>query len=500
MSRDQFFKYKKLQAFALREYKEKRPKRVVVRQINSIKLLPKQIVQTIKFSGDMELNPFLLLSDFGSEIRLYFLLPDCTMLGAENYTSKEFQDIESKIKKYSKKVLMFPQKTADEKFDEKRTPYQSLITHMKNLKLDFKELEAKFAHELNSLSQSTGLKGSLKNITLTDKPTDNKRFGVIVDKHKLYINVRFLNSPLIEGIIYRECLFELVPKYMTCDLTDFCSFGAYLLLSGENKGKWLEKWRETSNFDENYLNKASRKDIKKIFGLFGFIQPYLDKKELSDLESIQLIDIILENFEKSNRFVASIFFEYLANENKDQIEIFDIVKAKQLLFQYLDKQELIERVVGDELKFSNLSLNLINMQLFEFYSLYDQIKDIPVGLDRLFQEYLREYRPLRLELKYLAEINFNDSINFQIVIRNKSNLSFEKLKIKDSFEDIFNIIEEDEAKIEKIGPKETVIFNYKLNPIKIGNFKLKSTQISCEDNFKQKYILKSKPIKININE
>ncbi|NVM00985.1 MAG: hypothetical protein HWN67_01500, partial [Candidatus Helarchaeota archaeon] len=219
MSRDQIFKYKKLQAFALREYNEKKPKKVVVRRINSIKILPKKIIPSINVKKDIDLNPFLIATDFGSEVRIYYMLPDCTMLGAENYTKKDFEKIEKKIKKYTKKILELPQITAEEMFEKTRTPFQDLISRMKNLKFTFKELEDRISREFNSLSQLTGLKGKLKNISLTDKITENKRFGVTVDKHNLHFYVYCLNSPLIEGIIYRECFFALMPRYITSDLT-----------------------------------------------------------------------------------------------------------------------------------------------------------------------------------------------------------------------------------------------------------------------------------------
>ena len=500
MSRDQIFKYKKLQAFALREYNEKKPKKVVVRRINSIKILPKKIIPSINVKKDIDLNPFLIATDFGSEVRIYYMLPDCTMLGAENYTKKDFEKIEKKIKKYTKKILELPQITAEEMFEKTRTPFQDLISRMKNLKFTFKELEDRISREFNSLSQLTGLKGKLKNISLTDKITENKRFGVTVDKHNLHFYVYCLNSPLIEGIIYRECFFALMPRYITSDLTDLCSFGAYFLLSGENKVKWLEKWREFSDFGEIYLSKIAKKDIKKIFRLFGFIKPYLDKNELSESESTFLIDSILRNFMKSNRIIAALFFKYLADEDKNQKEIEDLFRAKQILLQCLDDKKNAENLRISESRFVNLSTDLIKMQLNEFYTQYDEIQNIPIGLNRLFQEYLRENRPLKLELNYPKQIKFDETIDFEIIVHNLSNLSFSDLTIKDSLHTIFRKIEDDEEIVNKIKPNERVNINIKLKPIKSGNLKSKSIKISCQDNFNKLYKLNSKPIKIKIDK
>ncbi len=499
MSRDQIFKYKKLQAFALREYNEKKPKKVVVRRINSIKILPKKIIPSLNVKNPIDLNPFLLATDFGSEVRIYYLLPDCTMLGAENYTKKDFERIERKIKKYTKKILELPQITAEEMFEKTRTPFQDVISRMKNLKFTFKELEDRISREFNSLSQFTGLTGELKNISLTDKITESKRFGVTVDKHNLHFYVYCLNSPLIEGIIYRECFFALMPSYITCDLTDLCSFGAYILLSGENKEKWFEKWRKISDFDESILSKITKKDIKKIFNLFGFIKPYLDRNELTESESIFLIDIILKHFMKSNQYITALFFKYLADENKSQKDVEDLFRAKQILLECLDDKKNVKNLEISELKLVSLSINLVKMQLNEFYIQYEEIQNIPLGLNRLFQDYLRENKPLKLVLNYPKQIKFNEVINFEIIIINLSNLSFSNLQIKDSLQTIFRKIEDDEEMVDKIEPNEEIRIIMKLKPIKSGYFKSKAIKISCKNNFDKTYNLKSKPIKIKID-
>ncbi len=498
MSRDQFYKYKQLHAFALREYKEKKPKSVIVRRINRTKIIPKKIIPSLK--SDVELNPFLIISDFGPEIRLYYMLPDCTMLGAENISKEDFEKIERQILKYSKKVLTLPQITAEEMFNEKRTPFQKIISRMKNLRLDFKELEAKFTRELKSLAKMTGLTGKLKNITLTDKPTDIKRFGVDVDKNKIHVNVYCLNSPLIEGIIFRECLLALLPKYLICDLVDLCSFGAYLLLQDELKDAWLKKWSETSNFSENFIKKVTDKDFKKIFSFFGYIKPYLDVDELSDSQSMRLINMLLENYKESNRFIASSFFNCLSKQYKDQGELFDLFKAKEILLLFMDREQAPKMNGDSNFKLIELSSHLIKMQLLEFYVKHEKLKQVPIGINRLFQEFLRENSPIKLELKYPNQSNLDNPLNFEISIQNFSNLSFHDLNINDSLYDVFDKIDGEvvKKKIDKIGPHERVDFIIKLIPKKIGNFKIKSVRISCMDDFNKAYKLKSKPIKINV--
>jgi len=500
LSRNQTFKYKKLQAFAIREYKEKKPKKVIVRRISSTKIVPRSIIPRINAKSDIDLNPFLLISDFGSHKRLYYLLPDCTMLGAENYLKNEFEKIERKIKKYSKKVLELPQITAEQMFDEKRTPFHKIISQMKERRYNFKELEAKFVREFKSLSKLTGITGKLKNITLTDKKTDQRRLGVIVEKDKLLININCLKSLLIEGIIYRECLIALIPKYLNCDVIDFCSFGAFVLLPDEFKDIWFKIWKNTSKYDEVYLKAANKNDIKKIFGFFGYIKPYLDKKELTDTESNQLINIILSNFRESNRYNSLLFFKYLLKQVKVQDELFDILKSKEILLSYLlyKKTPAFENENG--LMFVNLSFNLIKMKFYEFYRQYNKISKIPVGLNRLYQEFLRENKPIKLELDYPNQIKANQIIDFKIIISNKCNLTFTNLKIKDFLHTAFKKvgIEQEKVKIDKIEPFESIEFNLKLRPIKNGNLKLKAISFSCESNLNQIYKLKSKPIKIEI--
>ncbi|MFX0133380.1 MAG: hypothetical protein ACFFDN_07040, partial [Candidatus Hodarchaeota archaeon] len=120
-------------------------------------------------------------------------------------------------------------------------------------------------------------------------------------------------------------------------------------------------------------------------------------------------------------------------------------------------------------------------------------------VNRLFQEYLRENRPLKLELNYPKQIKFDDDIEFEILIHNMSNLSFSDLTIKDSFQTIFKKIEEDKEIVNKIKPNERINIKIKLKPIKSGNLKSKAIKISCQDNFNKVYKLNSKPIKIKIN-
>jgi len=500
LSRDQTFKFKKLQAFATREYKEKKPKRVIVRRIVSIKIVPKTIIPSINVKSDLDLNPFLLISDFGSTIRMYYMLPDCTMLGAENYPKKEFEKIERKIRRYSKKVLELPQITAEEMFNERRTPYHEKISKMEGLRFNFKELEDKFSRELKSLSKLTGLTGTLKNITLTDKKTEKRRFGVIIDKNKLKININCLNSPLIEGIVYRECLFVLIPRYITCDLIDLCSLGAYILLPSELRDKWREKWSKVSEFEKLDLAQFTKDDIKKIFGFFGYIKPYLDKTKLSEEESETLVEIILKNFKKNNRCISALFFKYLADLNKNQIDLYDLSKTKEIILKYMLKQEKLDYQKIKNLRFVKLGLNLIDMKLFEFYNEYNEIKNIPSGLNRIFQEFLRENKPLKLEMEYPSEISFEEVIDFNLIIHNQSNFTFNILEIIDSFSSAFNIIEnkQKEEKIYVIPPYQSIFIPFRLKPIKKGNLKLKAIKISCENNLNQSYKLKSKPIKFKI--
>ncbi|NHI91564.1 MAG: hypothetical protein EAX96_03605 [Candidatus Lokiarchaeota archaeon] len=466
--------FKRLIAFAQLEYKEKRPTSISGYLIKQVKGLSGSI-PIINAYLNRHILSFFILSNFKDSIRIYFFTRDGTMVGAENIELQNYSKFEKQLKKSTKKIFTIPHISADEMLEERKSPYHKKIKKMKKVKVNLSQLEARFKRTFEELKRKTRWKAKLPSITLEDlNLEDNRRFFSKKVKESIYYSLKILNSDLLDGVIIRDCLIELIPDYFGEIILDLASFGAYLTISKSEKKLWLQKWVTPPLFRE-YLD--SKYEIEDFFKKINYIINYFDENEKKSEVTNLLIKKILGNFNSSVNLIARSFFNELYENTRDEMHL-----NKRILFEFYEYKRIIiieEKI--DDLWFNCTAL-LVQYKINEFRKCLNSLNSIPNGLNRLFTSILESLKPFELHQEIIKDERLeNQRLFIRVIFKNKSDLIFEILD--------FSVPES--SNIGKYAlPKEI--------PQKIYPFEERSIQLMI--NLSEQEIAKIKPLKIKIRD
>ncbi len=475
--------YKKLYGFAVKEYKEKKPKNIQGYMIKKRSIFSKGFSPSFQLQSQLTLQiSYLIIVNYGSTVRVYYFSSELLQLGAKNLNSKEFMKMMKKIKKSVKKIFEVPHKTKEQLIEEKRTAYSKIISHLKHLRLDFKELQEKFDREHKAIRKKTGLKGKLKTVTLTDKKLTNiKRFGVMIKESYLYISLYCLNSKYLNIIVFREIILSLLPGWIDDSLKiDLAFLGTCCLISATERDLLLEKWSPPG--DPNLIRMLDGEKLVPIIGFLAYLNKYIDIPSLTEEETKILFRLMLEEHSRGHAWMAERFFSNLVPDNEITRDIFI---AKRLLFRFLSG----EHVEANQIKFGTFSkpcLSLATRKLFDFYETYQRLEKIPRGLNHLIQDVLKKINPVQITRNFTRKDK--SWIELSIIISNNSDLILAPKKIRDSSYSGLDV--KGDLNFKKLYPESVMELKIQVNLPEGQSFTLSPIQLTLIDDFKNEYHVK----------
>ena len=475
--------YKRLLAFAQEEYKVKRAISVSGYSIRQIKGLSKNIPVMQSYLSRQYLT-FFIIADYKTESRIYFFRRDGALLGAENLEKGKIK--EKTFKKYAKKMFKIPRISSEEKLEATKTAYHKEIKKIKGAKFNFTQFEGKFKRTFKDIKRKTNLNGDIPSISMIDKDLkDKERFFSIKKDNKIEYTLKILASDLLNGIIARDCLYELIPDYFGYIRLDLASFGALQYISKNERETWLKKWQPKPPLTTSYH------DFEEFFKKLYYIVNFLDEiEENEDFLSIFLENLI-NNFKLSENLIANKVYTE-ANEKINH----DLLLSKSILFQFLETKKKTEIKNDSDNSLIKCSLLLSEFKINEFLKTYQSLETVPEGIEKLFTIILETIKPFKLFQQIATDERVENARLFiNINFKNKSDLVFKILNYK-----VPAIIKEQNLIIpkdfpQKIYPFEEKSFNFMLKwkeTDKIMPFKIK-----LEDDSGNQYIIKSNSIKFN---
>lgn len=481
--------FKRLYKFAHKEYRDKRPKQILGYMVKRQPAFIKGFSPSFQIQRQVVLEiTYLVFANYGDSVRMYYFSSELLQLGAQNVDPKNFEKLEKKLKKAMKKIFVLPRKTKEELIEEKRTAYHKIISHLKHLRMNFKELQETFAREHESIRTRTGLKGNPPIITLTDKRIEQgARFGVKEDEKFLYISLYCLNSKFLNILIYREIFLTLLPRWVPEALRlDFAYLGAWCVLSPPERQLLFKMWDPSVEIE--LLNPLKQRDLKATVGFLRYLDKYLDIDSLTEKEAHYLFSIITHTHSRGPELLAEWIFTFL--NSKDAL-VQDVFTAKRFLFKFMREGLLEEQ---DEFPgiFSQLSSSLVSLRFFKFYESFNKLDAVPKGLKLLIQAALRRVKPIKIERT--AQRTTDSWVEITTTISNLTDLILIPSKIKDS--DYQGHDFKGSLEFEKIYPDSTVNLILGINLPENESINLTPIQISLIDDFKNKYRIKSKSLKI----
>ena len=481
--------YKRLTAFAQKEYKEKRPISVTGYLIKQVKGISKSI-PIINAYLTRQVVSFFILSNFKDNIRIYFFTRDGNMAGAENLKIENYGKFEKQLKKYTKKIFSFPHVSAGEILEERKTPHYKKIKKMRGVKVNLSQLESKFKRTFDDLVRKTGMKSKLPAISLKDsKLEDQRRFLSKKINNTIYYSLDILNSDLLNGIIIRDCLLELIPEYFGKIKFDLASYGTFLEISNSEKEIWLKKWK-CPDFYQDFLKVDF--SLEKIFKKLGYISNFFDESEKKEEFMHLLLKLLLEKINISGNLIASSFFNQLYQNKKVPQYL-----IKSFLFKFLENKKLImieEKIENKLLKCSQL---IVQYKINEFRMCLNSLDTIPIGLNRLYSSILESIKPFEIHQEIIKdERSENQRIFIKVNFKNKSDLIFEILDFKapqSSDQKNFSFPKEIPK---RIYPFEEKSIQVVLRLTETSQTRIKPFKIKIRDDSENMYKLKSNSINL----
>jgi len=451
--------------------------------IKQVKGLTKNIPVMKSYLSKQFLS-FFIIADYKSESRIYFFRRDGALLGAENLEKGKVK--EKTFKKYAKKMFKIPRISAEEKLEATKTAYHKEIKKMKGAKLNFSQLEGKFKRTFKDIKRKTNLNGDIPSISMVDKDlSDNERFYSIKGENKIVYSLKILSSELLNGIIARDCLYELIPDYFGSMRLDLASFGALQYISKNERENWLKKWKPTPPLTTGFH------DFKEFFKKFYYILNFLDEIEKSEEFLKIILENLVNNFKLSENLIARKIY---AQANKTIHD--NLIMAKSILFQFLETKKSLDLVNDYGSELVKCSILLSEYKINEFLKTYQSLEIVPEGIERLFTVILETMKPFKISQQIAVDERLENSRLFiKINFLNKSDLVFKILSYK-----VPMIVKEQNLVIpkdfpQKIYPFEEKSFNFMLKWKETD--KIKPFKIKIEDDSGNQYNIKSNSIKIN---
>ncbi|MHA1894465.1 MAG: hypothetical protein ACTSX4_08195 [Candidatus Helarchaeota archaeon] len=481
--------YKRLIVFARKEYRDKRPTSISGYLIKKIKGLSRTLPVLSNYLTRYMLA-FFILSNFKDIIRIYFFTRDGTMVGAENINIGSFPKIEKELKKYAKKIFTIPHVSAEEMLEERKTPHYKKIKKMTKKRVNFSQLESKFNRTFEELKRLTSLNGKKPSITLTDSNfQEQKRFLSKKIKETICYSLDILNSDLLNGVIIRDCLMELIPSFFGSFKLELASYGAFLRITNTEKESWIEQWKFPSVF-KNFFSKKI--DFEKFFKTLSYILNFFDEEERNEESAIILIEILLNAYGSSKNLIAESYYERISDKTKKII-----FACKRILFHFLEYKKPMNFDKEIDNEYFRCTMSLSQYRISEFRNRYAKLATVPSGLNKLYSLILETIKPFTIHQEIIKDERLeNMRLFIKVTLKNKSDLIFQILDFKtplNSNEQHFSLPKEIPKKIYPFEEKTIQIIVKISNP---DQNKIRPLKIKIQDDSDNKYNLKSNSINL----
>jgi len=408
---------------ALKEYRDKRPNSIVGFRVKKSVLLQRGYGPSILVSGlKGQIPPYLLLADYGSHLRLYYILENGIIVNAINIPKEDFTHEELKFQKATSKLFRIPKFVVPEKKLEK-------------LK---RQINAKFQTILSRIERQTSCNATkVPIITIYQDPVEAK---AIIKREEYFLKfpLELINHKLRDGFIIREAFKLVLPLFTkkTAQKKILELIGTYHLLAKTLRPDWLEFWNKNPKFRETLAILT-----EPIFNSYLQFLRYLSNYELSFITD-PFIDTIFSTFTKQSQQLQSnpemAAYCYL---NIDKIDSRSKIKA--VLFFILAEQfdaakNVLKRIPkrpesGEIQELRKLCQDLVAFRLSHLYTI-DINSAIPFPtIRKLFYE-ARDL--IQSKVLYVRRIHdpkhlINEPIIIKLKIENQSDLIIKNLEIDD---------------------------------------------------------------------
>jgi hypothetical protein len=473
---------KRLYEIALKEYKEKRPSEIAGYRLKLSVLLQRGLGPGLILSGlKGQAVPYLLVANYGDHYRLYYILEDGRMLNADNVPTPEFDREQLKFQKATTKLFVIPKPEVPE----------SKIEKVK------KQLNEKFRYYIDLIEKQTFAKvRNIPVITIYQTSIDEK---LVIRREADFIKfpLELVTHKLIEGFLITEAYRLIFPQFVqkTKHMRSLWNIGAYFLLAKTLKEEWLNYWESKEPLRERttQINEA-------LFHAFVHFLTYLGKFETTTFEDEQFEKIfsIFSKISKktdSNPEIAAQCYLQLANHEGNFIlkAALYFILAKQIDDAVKILKELAKFAVPEEIqKAKTVCEELATGQLSKLYSPSFETVSFPLDIQKLFNEAFEQVKTRVLEINRIHKEKgkLNDPFTIKIEIRNKTDLTFQHLILKDELpsKPTIDFLSSNSFNLPQISPHQIISVEYQINCAIPAKLRLDNGSITFEDLYEHRYI------------
>ncbi len=214
-----------LKEFANKEFASKGPESVEVLRIKSSTL--------IKHFKKLRGVTYIIAETYKDYVRIYFFLPQGILLGADNFEHEKYQ----KARKEARLIYRLAKPEEPTEAD----------LYLQATEQVFK----RFTKTLKKVQRTLNLKilnDPVVFISKTPLNEENSLFGTTRFEDRVVFEEKYIDMPIIEGMMIREAFRNLCPKPIVNSelIIELANFVALKMLSKEEKESWKSKWIKNS--------------------------------------------------------------------------------------------------------------------------------------------------------------------------------------------------------------------------------------------------------------
>ena len=481
-----------LKSLAIKEFKEKRPKRIEIRRAKNSQILRRGFGPQVRVMREENIL-FLMILNYGIEYRMYYLTGNARIVGADNFTKKEYKKNEKKINKYTKIIYKII----------KTEPKRLTIEDIKNqINQDFKDIYKKLKRLLDINIKN------LPYITITKEISKhNLNFGI----YKREKDIITLSNELqnLKGVLYREIFRLIIPKYIVNKTLDrLCLLLVYPFLNKVEQEEWIQNWESIEKISfilEKFTSERVIRLIKILLGLDRY-----NTINFKDKESARLIQLVIENLEIENEnfLFSTIYFSFYNNNQVEDSDQKDKCLQYTICYHFLDNNtkniyELISKVKDENIK--ELFTELYYLDLIYIEKSYRILEFNNKKFEKLIQTVKKHQIDKLIKIKIesiFKEVQINSDLKIKCEIINNSKNKFRHLKLKKIYwkpKNYIQLIDQDLIDVFEFLAGECVELNFMFKILKSGKIKI-GIVIECKDENNNLYEFKSNKIIIKIDE
>ncbi|MHA1269134.1 MAG: hypothetical protein ACTSPY_05045 [Candidatus Helarchaeota archaeon] len=468
---------KVLRDLAKKEFISKRPDRVEIRKAKNTQILRRGFGPQISVFSQEKSIPFLMILNYKTIFRVYHISADARIVGGQNFTKTEFEQIKKKINKYTDIIYKIV----------RPKPKEITIEDIKDqINQDFQKIAKKLGNEINIQFRK------LPYLSINNKMCKNNlRFGVYSEKNNIItLSDEFIGKNL--KIIFIRELFRLIlPKFLDeTSLNRLSLLGTYQFIKNSEK-EWLENiWNSIEKIPFNLKN-FNRENVLKLFDILIKFDKFNNIK-FNEKENIKLIQLMSEkiNLQNYNHIFSEVYFS-LYND----VQFNDVNKKMNCLIYaicYLflnNSYDLIPELINklDNVQIRNLFQYLNTFNWIQSENAFRNLELNNKKFRNLVNNVMKHIRNNLIEVKMTLinkEVQIDTNFEIKIKIANKSKNSFNSLEIKGVYykpKNIIKILDQEHLEIYKLEAGDIISIIYKFKALKSGKIMIKGITLVCKD-------------------